>query len=133
MTHDRYFMDQVSNQILAFIEGSTELITFSSFLQWQDYQSTLKKPDAHSNQKSKAAPDVPVQSKKKLSFKDQRDLETIEEKIQKAEEKLTEIQTQLTLPENLSQFAKLTELTASLKQQQTEVENLYKRWQSLTS
>ncbi len=140
VTHDRYFMDQVSNQILAFTEGSTELISFSSFLQWQDYQANLKPntSSTNSNQKSKPSVSAPQEpstptAKKKLSFKDQRDLESIEEKILKAEEKLAEIQTQLTLPENLSQFTKLTELTATLKTQQAEVESLYKRWQSLTS
>ncbi len=135
VTHDRYFMDQVSNQILAFIEGSTELISFSSFLQWQDYVSNLKKSDGGAtNQKAKSTPvNSAAQSKKKLSFKDQRELETIEEKVLKAEEKLIEIQTQLSLPENLSQFSKLTELAAAFKSQQSEIENLYKRWQALTS
>ncbi len=129
VTHDRYFMDQVSNQILAFLEGSTELITFSSFLQWQDYVSSAKKPEV-TKAKTVAKPTEKV--KKKLSFKDQHDLETIEARIQKAEEKLGEVQNQLTLPENLSKFDKLSELTAELKLQQNEVENLYKRWQSLT-
>ncbi len=140
VTHDRYFMDQVSNQILAFIEGSTELVSFSSFLQWQDYQANLKTPNASNlNSKTKgnkeetlAKPELGSLSKKKLSFKDQRELEGIEAKIQIAEEKLSEIQVQMTLPENLSQFQKLSELTTSLKKQQTEVESLYKRWQSLT-
>lgn len=130
VTHDRYFMDQVSNQILAFSEGSTELITFSSFLQWQDFQTNSKKPEI--SQKAKATKTTEAKPKKKMSFKDQHDLDTIEERIQKAEANLSQIQNELVLPENLSKFAKLAELTTSQKNQQTEIENLYKRWQSLT-
>ncbi len=133
VTHDRYFMDQVSNQILAFIEDSTELITFSSFLQWQDYQSQKKPAPSPSKAKPAESPAVSTKPKLKLSYKDQRDLEKMEENIQKAESKLSEIQSQLVLPENRSQFAKLAELTKALEAQQSEIETLYKRWQTLTA
>ena len=143
VTHDRYFMDQVSNQILAFIEDSPELISFSSFLQWQDFQAN-KKPLSQKAKLASAATGptsgptsgaVPAlaNAKAKLSYKDQRELETMEENISKAETKLAEIQAQLVLPEHRTQFAKLAELTKALEKQQSEVDALYKRWQALTS
>jgi len=131
VTHDRYFMDQVSNQILAFIEDSPELISFSNFLQWQDYYATANTSLKKSRQNPTQSPS-PAAKKTKLSYKDQRELESIEAKILTAETKLAEFQAQLSSPENQSQFAKLSELSSALQKQQAEVDALYKRWQSLS-
>jgi ATP-binding cassette subfamily F protein uup len=37
VTHDRYFMDQVANQILAFTENDGEILKFADYFQWAEY------------------------------------------------------------------------------------------------
>jgi ATP-binding cassette subfamily F protein uup len=137
VTHDRYFLDQVSNRILAFehdLQGEPELLEFASFSQWEDWRDIrdderkvhAKKQVAQAN----AAAGI-VKSKKKLTFKDKHDLETMEPNIAKAEAELGALQTELSKPENLANAKKLTELSMKLEAAQKKVEALYKRWAEL--
>ena len=134
VTHDRYFLDQVTNQILAFTDH--ELLPFADVSQWESWvgannsrrvsvgnKAQLAKPDSNETK--------PVVKKKKLSFKDQRELDGMDDAIQKAEQRLNQLVRESELPENISNASTLARLTQDLAQAQAEVERLYERWAEL--
>jgi ATP-binding cassette subfamily F protein uup len=143
VSHDRFFLGQVCNQILAFPVQRTELVSFADLDQWEDWHSEQLK-GRQSSSKGVAAPSVPgaptpgtgaalesAQKKKKLSYKDQRDLDTIEERIAKAEARLALATSESARPENMSNSVVLARLSQEMAEAQAEVDRLYARWQEL--
>lgn len=136
VTHDRYFLDQVSNSILAFTknaEDDPQLLQFANYLQWENWNSENllnKKADfkKSASENSKTAP-----SKKKLSYKEQRELDSMEEEIQKVEAHLQKLQEEANAPENASKAQLLNELFLEIKKHQDQIEKLYQRWSILSS
>ncbi|MEK6556377.1 MAG: ABC-F family ATP-binding cassette domain-containing protein [Bdellovibrionota bacterium] len=146
VTHDRYFLDQISNLILAF--GIDEkgnriidpMVGLSQWEVWHDQQMTLQeklknqKPTAKFDEKranNDAAAAEP--KKKKLSSKEQAELSKIEENILKAEQNLV-LLTEKSVSEDVrSDAKKLTEIVNELAAAQAEVDRLYSRWQKLTT
>jgi len=124
VSHDRYFLSSVTNEILAIEDGGTE--RFSDLFQWEEWKkstATKKKP----KEKTKPQAAAPSVDKKKLSFKEQQELEKMEATIQSAEEKVKslEAETQGATP------SRLKEITSELAKAQMEVEKLYSRWEVL--
>lgn len=132
VTHDRFFMDQVANRIVALTENNGEVLQFADFFQWEEWYNSVGikqkfKPEA----KSQSSDATPV-AKAKLSYKDQREFDTMEATIQEAEKKVAELEEKLNQTEVQSDFAKLQELGLELTQAQARVEKLYKRWEELS-
>jgi ATP-binding cassette subfamily F protein uup len=128
ITHDRYLLERTGSSVLGLQNGKGTL--YGSYAQWEAARATLspkslqKKPaERGSESKDKIAT--------KLSYKDARELSTIEKTISAAEEKLTAIREQLDSGEFSSNAQKLSELCDALTKQQEEVDSLYERWQSL--
>jgi len=138
VTHDRYFLDQVCNQILAFghnENGEAALVGLAGLDQWEAWHATQEmKPQNLQNQNTIAQPLVPTASakKKKLSYKDERELNGMQERIEKAEELVIKLSAEIALPENASNSVRLIELTEELTKAQTEVDRLYARWMELS-
>ncbi|MBS1985307.1 MAG: ABC-F family ATP-binding cassette domain-containing protein [Bdellovibrionales bacterium] len=140
VTHDRYFLDQVANQILAFgvnAKGQKQIVPFHGLAQWEawhadqmELQARLAKNAATNLAPAATAAPAPT-SKKKLSFKDQRELDTMESNIQKCEALLAELTAQSTKPEIASNVKKLTELSGEMAKAQAEIDRLYARWAEL--
>ena len=132
VTHDRFFLDRVATQILAFhphIEGKTEV--FSSLQQWEEWHERESEP---SNVKEKPS-DVPVKNsgvkKNKLSFKEQKELDSMETTISKLEKELETLGQTIQLPEVTSKPSKMTEMTQKMGKIQEEIDELYARWGEL--
>jgi ABC transport system ATP-binding/permease protein len=143
VTHDRYFLDHVATQILALDRVSPhqkKVVSFASLDQWESWyfeqndlvKSQLKK-EVGSTGKSSLTPSETSESakKRKLSFKEQREFDSMEENIHRAEAELAHLTQQSTLPENLSHASKLLEITQKMSLLQEEVDRLYKRWSEL--
>ena len=151
VTHDRYFLDQVSNRILAFerdLQNESELLEFASFGQWEDWREIRdeerklhlkkggKKAAAQAAPEPAPAPAAPGpaaerKKQRKLSFKEKHELDTMEANIAEAEAKLASLQTDAQKPENLANAAKQSELYAAISAAQSKVEKLYARWTEL--
>lgn len=71
--------------------------------------------------------------KKKLSYKDQRELDTMEETILEMESRLTDMQRELNLPHVQVDSSKLVQLSTTIAELEAAIENKYKRWQDLSS
>jgi ATP-binding cassette subfamily F protein uup len=142
VTHDRYFLDQVATQILAFGPESAadrRLVSFANLDQWETWhreqtqairdaeKSSMKKEKA----KESAEPFTTVAKKKKLSYKEQRELDTMEEAIQKTEALLAEWTAKSLLPANQAHSTQLLEIANEMNRLHAEVERLYARWAEL--
>jgi len=135
VTHDRYFLDQVANQILAFgidAKGQKEILSFAGLDQWETWHGEQARRVAKARSSSSAQADLkttPV--RKKLSFKDQRELDGMEANIQRVEARLGELEAESAKPEIASHSIRLTEITREMAVLQTEVDRLYARWAEL--
>ena len=133
VTHDRYFLDQVANQIIAFPDVQQvqrHLEKFADLSQWEAWHSqhlaSLKATTPKAPKTEGATP-----KKRKLSYNETRELSSMEDTIQKAEAKIAEIEKELTNPQIQSQSLKLTELYQKLHDAQETLEKLYARWAEL--
>lgn len=134
VTHDRYFMDQVVNQILAIHPITKEILSFADYLQWQAFDAELKTEVQSLQGKDSALTNFPKKAetkKARLSFKEKFEFENMESNIQSAEDKLQEIQNQLNQTSS-SDYLSLQELSQKLEAQQKTIHELYERWQILT-
>jgi len=136
VTHDRYFLDQVVDQLIAFPEpgsGDSELIAFANFSQWETWRETRGTRSRSLPETAKKAepPYTAKSQKKRLGFKERREFESMEATIQEAEANLQALTRESTAPKNISNSKALAEITAKMSAAQTEIERLYKRWAEL--
>ncbi len=140
VSHDRYFLNRVCTGILAF-EGDGRI-----YYQEGGYDYYLEKHAAREAAASKAAtaPAGPVAESatvssapakpagKKLSWKEQKELDGMEAVISAEESAIAELEEPFLDPEFFSKNgARLKELTADIDRRRTEIEQLYARWQEL--
>ena len=61
----------------------------------------------------------------------QREIQKTEEDIEKLEERAGKIEGEMQLPDNLTDFSKLAELSSELTEIRAEIAQLYDKWESL--
>lgn len=135
VTHDRYFMDQMTNQILAFgvnKKGEKELTSMVGIEQWQQWHDEQEKIIKKEISQTIGKVDSSQVKKRKLTYNEQRELEGIEGKIEKAEARLDALVREMEAA-TAKPTAQLSELTQKMADAQSEVEQLYTRWSELTS
>lgn len=132
VSHDRYFLNRVCTDILGF-EGNGKVRHSAG-----DYDYYLeKKPQAVEVRKPVQSVTAPVPGPKpakpgKLSFKDARELEGIEPKIQALDAEIARIEGLFASPEFHRTHATHTnELLAELKSAKDKQAQLYARWEEL--
>ena len=130
VTHDRSLLDRISTELLA-LDGKGGVRSFASLSQWQAAQ--LEDENRPSTDKSAARRvDQPAPAgPKRLTWKEQRELEQMEEKILQAEEALHAHQKRMEDPAVLSNHVRLREVCTEVDQAQKLVQSLYERWQEL--
>lgn len=103
VSHDRYFMDKVVDHLLVF-KGNAELKDFpgnyTDYREWNDLMEEQEREEKAKEQKSKpkeekisTTEDRPV--KRKLSYKEQKELETLDKEIPQLEQEKSDIENQL--------------------------------------
>lgn len=133
VTHDRTFLDRVCNRILAFT-GGAQLTAFADVGQWERWRRAQGK-EAPANKKSPPASPAAVPaaaSKRKLTYKDQRELDGMEGAIARAEAEAARLSALVHDPAHASNAIALAESCAQLEAAQAEIERLYARWAELT-
>lgn len=141
VTHDRYFLDQVANQILAFpLDSGThsnEIIKFADLAQWEAWRDQLKLEEPSKTASKKNSLNAPklaaTPPKRKLSFNEQRELKQMEGAILQAETEVSQWTAESIKPENQSNSKRLMEISQGLAQAHEKVEKLYQRWTELSS
>ncbi len=129
VTHDRFFLERVATEILAFHPAADGRIEkFVSLQQWQIWhEQELKKL----NNKQETILAKKSLSKKKLGYLEQREYDGMEAKIHEAELALQQLTEQLQSSEIICDSKKLLELTQTMQQAQLTVDQLYQRWTEL--
>lgn len=138
VTHDRYFMDQVAHDIVAFHrnpDGRTSMESFTGYLQWEEWYDEQKELEAaEAKRAAQAEADkvrVEANKSKKLSFKEKFEFENMEATIQGLEEKLTHAQAEAEKPDVVVNAKRLQELYGEIGALQAQIEKLYARWNEL--
>jgi len=137
VTHDRFFLNEIATQILAFGPKGTkaegQLTPFASLDQWEAWHSDLEATTPLRGQEEKFDSPISAEKKKKLSYKEQREFDGLEAKIHQAEARLLGLRREMELPENASNAPFLVELSQKISELETEIEGLYRRWAELES
>ncbi|HXJ03782.1 MAG TPA: ABC-F family ATP-binding cassette domain-containing protein [Candidatus Acidoferrum sp.] len=137
VTHDRYMLDRVSTIVLGF-DGLGGIERFADYSQWEVWQelhqearrkAKFTKTSARSQLAGNAMP--AAAAKKKLSYKEVRELENIEQRIEAAEEELHERQVALQDSAIISDGPRLHSASLQLDQARKAVDQLYARWAEL--
>jgi ATP-binding cassette subfamily F protein uup len=136
VSHDRYFLDRICDQIIAFEDGGI-------FVQPGNYSYYLEKRHAREAaqraQASAAAREAESRRKvsaatkpRKLTLKERSELEGIESVILAAEQELEMLEVRLNDPEfQAANFAQIPALVEKLAAAKNEVTRLYGRWEEL--
>lgn len=131
VSHDRYFMDRIVDHILAF-EGEGKIKNFTG--NFSEYRESEKKQEQKPTESVKkeaaeAKPATPPPApKKKLSFKEQCELETIDKEMPLLEKKRSEILQKLN---NETDYEKISLYSADLETLSNKIEEMEMRWLEL--
>lgn len=133
VSHDRYFMDRVSSQILSINKQKYEF--FSDYFQWESWYSRqvlANESIPEPNTVSTADMDSKKAAKKKgLGYKEEIEFQNMETTIHEKESQLHNLQNQVSMPEVQSDSQKVLEIYKNIESLQKQVEQLYERWSHL--
>ncbi len=130
VTHDRYLLDRVSTIVLGF-DGLGGVESFADYSQWDAWQAE-RKQTLRSSQR--AAPQIvarPIGVRKKLSYLDTREYETIEQRIADAELLLEAKRAALEDPEVMRDGRLLAQTYLEMEAAREAADALYARWAEL--
>ncbi|WP_274309852.1 ABC-F family ATP-binding cassette domain-containing protein [Solibacillus daqui] len=129
ISHDRFFLDRIAKK-LWILDGqggvSESLDVYTDYLAKKEIE---QQQVAKEVKQEKPKAEKPKSEKKKLSFKEQKEWETISDDIAKMEEKI--MQTEEEISTAGSDFTKLQQLTGDLETYNSEYEQLIERWSYL--
>lgn len=136
VSHDRYFINRIANKVI-------ELSPEGSKLYLGDYDYYLeKKKEEEEIAELQAKEAAPVEAPKKKFYQDKeqqklirslrRKIETIEENLSALDEKIDELETQMSQPAVLNDHVQLLELTNELEAKKAEQEEQLSSWEELS-
>jgi len=133
VSHDRYFLDRVAGRLFAFEDGQ-QLIQYVCL--FSDYVTAMSQAQEEARRAERQKKETAQASRRekprelRMSFKEQKDYETIDARIEELNAKLEEIDAQIM--KNASDFVKLTELSALKEKTEQELAQAEERWLYLT-
>ena len=130
VSHDRYFLDRVAGRLFAFEEGGKVVQYVCAFTHYLDAMKEREELPAQEKTEEKAAPRREKQRELRMSFKEQRDYETIDARMEQLQNELADIDRQI--EQYASDFVKLTELSAKKEETEKALEEAEERWLYLT-
>ncbi|TQR89624.1 ABC-F family ATP-binding cassette domain-containing protein [Staphylococcus saprophyticus] len=129
VSHDRYFLNKVAQEYWYIHDGKMERIIGT----FEDYEAYRKEQDQkieqQAKQQSKNKTNNEKKKKKGLSYKEQKEYETIIERIDTTEQRLEEIDEEMVAAS--SDYAKIKALNEEQKQLNEQYETDISRWSEL--
>ena len=136
VSHDRYFLNRVCNRIIAFDpedgivmqEGDYDYFAFKRAERKAAAAAAAEpvKPDRQTQ------PSAPKRQAQKLSYKEQKELDGMEDAVMETEEFISSIEAEFTAPDFYTTRAKdAPAMQAKLDEARTKLEQLYARWEEL--
>ena len=129
VSHDRYFLDKVASKILAFEDGGIREF-FGNYTDYLDEKAFLAESSAISQKTEKEKSTKVREDKKRMTYFEKQEWETIEADIEALEERISEIEAAML--ENSSDFARLSELQQELDEQNEKLLEKYERYEYLS-
>lgn len=130
VSHDRYFLDRLAEKLFVF-EGQGKITQYPG--NYSDYQEKAALQDGETTDKGRttvekkmAVSDKPKERARKLSFKEQREYESIEEVIAGVELELSQVAAAINTAG--SDFELLQQLTTKQQELTTALDELLDRW-----
>ena len=127
VSHDRYFVQKLSNKLLCFENGTAHWYEYG-FEQYENARKAtvaIEKTVEKSTPKQKKGYTTPAKEKAKR----ERALMKAEEKVALLEERLAGLETELGLEENISDYLKLAELQQLISQTEEELSVAMSEWE----
>jgi ATP-binding cassette subfamily F protein uup len=134
VTHDRYMLDRVSTLVLG-LDGGGRAGLFADYSQWESWLEERERTAKNNERTARAT--LPTESdeqapgKRKLSYLEAREYDTIEQRVADAEQILQTKRAQLEDPEIVSDSPRLVTAHAEMEEAQNKVDTLYARWAEL--
>lgn len=129
VSHDRYFLDKVASKILAFENGSIREF-FGNYTDYLDEKAFLAERSAISQKTEKEKSTKVREEKKRMTYFEKQEWESIEADIEALEERISEIEA--AMQENGSDFARLSQLQQELDEQNEKLLEKYERYEYLS-
>ncbi len=132
VSHDRYFLNRVCNGILAFEENGKLYFSEGNY----DYYVEKRKNkidiiESTNNKEKKTDTRIKVKVRK-LTWKENKELETMEENILNTEAEVEKIESIFSSPDFYEEYSdKSTELSNQLENAKHRIKELYERWEEL--
>lgn len=124
VSHDRYFLDKVAEKLLIF-EGNGRIIPyFGSIMDFLEQQYPIKE-EKQVKQKSQTK-----ERKKKLSYNEQKEWDTIEEDISILESRIEDLTEEMN--HQGDNFTKLQDLQKEIEKNEQLLEEMMNRWEYLS-
>ena len=133
VTHDRYMLDRVSTIVLG-LDGAGGAERFADYSQWDAWlrsRRTKGQSSRPSGNPLAAGAAQSTSAKKKLSYMEVRELESIEGRIAEAEQNLHAKRAALEDPAIVSNAERLRTICTEMEQTQETIDSLYTRWGEL--
>lgn len=130
ITHDRYLLDRLCTEILA-LDGRGNHKILASYSQWETWQEGERARESQKKEQKKITRPPSQKTPKGLNYKEKRELDSMEENILKAEEKLEKCKKILEDPKVMADYQKLQQACETMEKAQAEVDQLYGRWEEL--
>lgn len=138
VSHDRAFINNVVTSILA-LDGSGNVIElgggYDDYARYRERQAAEKQAAAEANKPvTSQAVAAKARPANKLTFKEQRELEALPERIAEVEKQQAALQGEMALPTFFKRPAdEIKRLTSQLGDYEAELHALYSRWETLES
>lgn len=135
VSHDRWFLDRVCDRMIVFEGDSRVEISVGNYSYYREKKRKANQTGKQSGNSKKTKPSTLSQNAEappKLKWKEERELEGMEEAILEAEEAVAELEETLNDPSFYVKNAeKAVAMTADLEKQKESTKNLYARWEEL--
>ena len=133
ISHDRYFINKLSNRILRL--NNKKLENYQGNYSYYLEKSTNVASVERTRETVKVSSEKEDYLLKKKNAADERKrknrIEKLEAEIAQTEEKIENLNGELLLPENTSDYVKCAELTVKIEELNDKLLNLYEEWESL--
>ena len=129
VSHDRYLIDRLTDQLFIF-EGDGNVPIYSG--NYTDYRLEQEEPKKATKPvlKTEMINSAPETQKRKLSFKEEKELQGLESEIEKVEKQIEGLTTELN--SGITDHAQLSEIAIKIKDLKENIDNMTMRWLELT-
>ncbi|MBK71818.1 MAG: ABC transporter ATP-binding protein [Verrucomicrobiales bacterium] len=134
VSHDRYFLDRICDQIVAFEDDGIKVSpgNFSYYLEKRQARENAARAQATAaNRAAKKRASEKKDKPRKLTMAEAKELETLEEKVMEADEAVTTLQEKLSSPEVQTDFERIPVVMAELEAAKKVADGLINRWEFL--